>query len=207
VVLFFAASLTLPGCQFRALKRDLEEQDTIASISGSVVEETPSGSPIAVAVFSDAMLRENVVNAQLSHSREFRLNVRPGTYFVFAFADENRDFDYQANEPAGYFGAPTPVVLGDGAERTDIEITLRPHLALPEIEGSGSARRQDADSEFPKLWAGRRNVGALATLGDRRFDPDSRIPAYRPPVTMDSTTVIMRYCSIFVPVKQLLPPP
>lgn len=162
--------VALPGCQFASLRRDLEDKQRIASVSGSVVEETPSDSPVVVALFADEKIRENMVNARLSQSRKFSLDVLPGTYIAFAYADENRDFDYQVGEPAGYHGDPTPIVVGAGDERIGIEITLRRDLVLPKIAGDGSAPRDGDDSEFERLWAGRRNVGRVAALEDERFD-------------------------------------
>lgn len=165
-----ALSAALAGCQFIDLGRDLEEMNKFSTISGEVVQVTPNDNPIAVALFSDALQRERLINVKLIDGKEFAFGAPPGDYFLFAFEDKSGDFQYQPSEPAGYYGDPSPVVLTPGADRKDIRIVLRRNLVLPDPEESESAQAESDDERFPLLWAGRKNIGAIANLEDRRFE-------------------------------------
>lgn len=165
------AALVLSGCQFIELKQELKEMKKFTVIEGTIVQEGLSDSPVAVALFSNALKRKNLVNARLFDGRKFRFAAPPGKYFLFAFEDRNRDFDYQPNiEPAGFFGNPSPIVLEKGIHRSGIQITLQANLAIPGADEPAPAADTPLARKFPKLWVGRRNIGALAALTDRRFD-------------------------------------
>ncbi len=163
-------SAALAGCQFIDLDGDLQEMNRFSTISGEVVQVAPNDNPIAVALFSDALKRERLINAKLIEEKEFSFGAPPGNYFIFAFEDKNGDFQYQPSEPAGYYGDPSPVVLEAGAGRSDIRIALRRNLVLPERAESDAAPAEPVDERFPLLWAGRKNIGAITDLEDRRFD-------------------------------------
>lgn len=172
-VVFSAALLALAvaGCQFIDLKQELKEMEKFTAIEGTVVQEGLSDAPVAVALFSDALKRKNLINAQLIDGRTFRFFAPPGKYFLFAFEDRNQDFNYQRDqEPAGFFGDPSPIVLEKGTNRTGIQITLRKNLALPQTDEPAPAADTPVAKKFPKLWVGRRNIGAVAALTDSRFD-------------------------------------
>lgn len=164
-----AMSLLLASCKFEELGRELIQMEKFSTISGAVVQDTPSDRPVAVALFADSMKLENLVDVQLIASREFRFTAPPGRYFIFAFEDGNQDFRYQRQEPAGYFGDPSPIVLETGSSRSDISISLRRNLPLP--NGNGRIEKRE-DSTLPKLWRGRKNIGAIASLNDTRFDDE-----------------------------------
>ena len=164
------SSAALVGCQFIDLGRDLEEMDRFSSITGEVVQVTPNGNPIAVALFSDALKRERLINVKLIEEKDFTFGAPPGDYFLFAFEDKNGDFQYQRSEPAGYYGDPSPVALEAGVDRSDIRIWLRPNPVLPARGESDAAPADSAEEKFPLLWAGRKNIGAIADLEDPRFE-------------------------------------
>ena len=136
VVLSFA----LAGCNLVDMVRDNKEMKKFSTISGRILKHAPSDNPIVVALISDAIKRENVVNAKQIESKEFSFGAPPGNYFIFAFEDTNRDYRFHAGEPAGFHGNPTPIVLRPGASRTDILINLRPNLKLPASAKSGRCR-------------------------------------------------------------------
>ncbi len=165
----FALCIALVGCQFVDLARDKKEMNKFSAISGRVVKEKPSDNPVVVALFSNLLRRKHLVNAKLIDSKEFLFYAPPGKYFIDAFEDKDRDFGYKPGEPAGYHGDPTPIVLRVGADRADIRIKLRRDLVLPVPEESDSARPDPDNGKFPKLWVGRKNIGAMAALEDRRF--------------------------------------
>jgi len=165
-------SIALAGCQFIDLGDELEEMQTFSAISGNIEQDQPSDNPVAVALFSEVLERDHLFDAQLLESRDFRFGAPPGKYFIFAFEDTNRDFRLQPDEPAGYYGNPTAIALEAGSDRTGIRIILRRGISLPDAGRPDAATRTNHQAQFPKLWAGRKNIGALASLDDHRFDDD-----------------------------------
>jgi pimeloyl-ACP methyl ester carboxylesterase len=164
-------TLWATGCQFIALDRELKEMEKFTTIEGSVTEESKSTNPVAIALFAHEMTRQNLVNAKLIEGRHFRFAAPPGKYFLFAFEDKNQDFDYQPKqEAAGYYGNPTPIIVRKNASQRGIRIHLRPDLPLPSRHESRPKDRRKADAFLPQLWQGRKNIGALVSLDDGRFD-------------------------------------
>ena len=165
-------ALLLSACQLVDLSEDLEIVEELGYLNGSLVLESPGEGPFAIALFADAMTRENLVDAKLIETTDFRFAALAGSFYLFAFEDRNGDFQYQADEPAGFYGLPSPIEVVAGAEIQDIRITLRLNPRLPEPSNESSARKQPEGQELPRLWAGRRNIGALASLDDSRFDQE-----------------------------------
>jgi hypothetical protein len=110
-----------------------------------------------VALFADALRRDQVVNAKLLSSSGFTFGVPPGNYVPFAFEDQNKDLQYQPGEPAGVVGVESPIVVVAGKTVTDVAVDLNPEFRPP---ASG-----ETATNYPKLWAGRKNVGSIANDG------------------------------------------
>ena len=165
-------SAALAGCQFIDLGNDLEDMARLSVIQGTIQQEVPSDHPIAVALFSEEMSRDQVINAKLIESQEFQFTVRPGNYFIFAFEDINGDFDYQPGEPAGHFGDPSAIAIGADTEQIAIEITLYREFKLADAGGDKPKTAKENDEHPPKLWRGRANIGEIKELDDPRFDED-----------------------------------
>ncbi len=161
---------TLAACQFIDLGNDLEEMEVFSSIEGRILQDVPSDHPIAVALFSEEMSSDHLINAKLIESQDFRFGVPPGTYFIFAFEDINGDFDYQPGEPAGYYGDPSAIVIDADAEEAVIEVTLHRDFKLADTDEDNVTAAEQDDEALPKLWRGRSNIGEVKALDDPRFD-------------------------------------
>ena len=162
--------IILAGCQFIDLGSDLEEMEGLSSIQGSILQDEPGDDPIAVALFSEEMSRDQVIDAKLIESQEFQFTVPPGNYFIFAFEDINGDFDYQPGEPAGHFGDPSAIAIGADTEQIAIEVTLYREFKLADAGGDKPKTAKENDEHLPKLWRGRANIGEIKELDDPRFD-------------------------------------
>ncbi len=150
------------------LRKDIEERETVATVSGSITEEVPSDNPIVFAIFSERMLRQNVVNRELTRDRDYSLSVFPGEYYIGAFVDANGDQQFQTSELHGYYGypgEPVPIEVGDGEKRTNVDFDLVREVELPDLGPD--------DGEFPLLWRGRKNIGAIASLDDDQFSAEN----------------------------------
>ena len=167
----------LSACQFAGLDRDLKELETFASIEGSVSLNSASENPIAVALFSNKLDRDHLINAKLIDTRDFKIGGPPGRYIVFAFEDRSRDFQYQRGEPAG---VTTPIVLQAGKNVSGVVIELDKDFLPPEADNAAPDNTQPSNAKtseratavrfLPNLWAGRKNIGAITSLGDPKFD-------------------------------------
>lgn len=165
VVLF---CLVPSACQFVRLDKDLEQMEKYAAINGVIRQAAPNDNPMVVALFSEKLQLSNLVDAKLIDSREFRFTTTPGEYLLVAFEDTNRDFKYQAGEPAGYHGKPTPILLGPGEGKAEIFVSTG--TSLVDRSARARAERESGNDFVPKLWLGRKNIAAIVTLEDRRFD-------------------------------------
>ncbi|MGH1480616.1 MAG: esterase/lipase family protein [Geminicoccales bacterium] len=164
-------STTVAGCHFIDLGNDLEEMNNFFAINGTIVQENPGDNPVAVALFSDALESEQLLDTKLIESSTFRFDVTPGDYFIFAFEDLNRDSHYQSDEPAGFYGNPSAITIEADSGETAIDVALREDLEFPDINQDSSMFSGLDDKAFPKLWRGRTNIGEVATLDDQKFDP------------------------------------
>ena len=164
------AALLITGCALLNLRDDLREIEKLAALEGNVAETGSLDGPVVLAVIKDEFRRDHLAEVRVIDPDRFEIMLPKGTYFVFIYVDENRDFQYQPNEPAGFFGDPTPISLAEGARRTGLTISLKRNLELPENARQKEGADGAASTDLPYLWAGRRNVGALIALDDPRFD-------------------------------------
>jgi len=93
------------GCGFSRLKQDLKELETVSTISGTIISESPKKKPIFIGLFSidKELLRYNIKYK----SGHYEFFVLPGTYFIAAF--EDADYDFSAWHPSGR----TPLSIRD----------------------------------------------------------------------------------------------
>lgn len=162
--------LVLNACQFVRLDKDLEELEKYAVISGVIRQDSPNDNAMVVALFSEQVRLSNLVDAKLIDSRAFRFTTTPGAYLLVAFEDTNRDFKYQAGEPAGYHGDPTPILLDGDESQVEAEIVVSAGTSLVDPATRARAERESGSDAVPRLWVGRKNVAAIVALEDRRFD-------------------------------------
>jgi hypothetical protein len=153
------------SCVFRALRRNIEELDRFAMIGGAVEGEVP-GSEMTVVVLLRSDTGEPVDSFALGRRGKYFFRVPAGTYFLGAFGDANRDFQYDpAKERGVWYGAPEPVRVSPGSAHDQIDLIL----------SAAGARVIDRPLTAPEL--GRRgmhdlpdiNVGTVATIDDARF--------------------------------------
>lgn len=171
IFLLAMLSMALANCAFVDLGRELEKMNSFSAIAGTIEHDNLDGSPIAVVLFQGGMTLKHIVNAKLIEKSTFRFAAPPGDYLLFAFEDTNGDFLYQSHETAGYFGRPTFISLKPGTDRTDIRITLDKHFSLTEDADLESTAQDVQEAKLPNLWHGAKNIGAITSLDDPRFDP------------------------------------
>jgi len=167
---FVLLCLVLSACQFARLNKDLGELEKYTVINGVIRQDSPNDNPMVVLLFSEKVQLSNLISAKLIESRDFSFLASPGVYLLFVYEDINRDFRYQASEPAGYYGDPTPIQLGNGKAQVVVEIVVSAGTSLEKQAARARAERESSSDAVPKLWAGRKNIGAIVALEDKRFD-------------------------------------
>ena len=119
-----ALSVALTGCQFIGLKREIDKMERFTSFNGEIVRKNPNDNAVVVALFSEKLSLDQLINVKLVDSSAFRFGVPPGKYAIFAFEDTNGDFRYQPEEPAGLQGRTKPILVRADSKRTDVRIEI-----------------------------------------------------------------------------------
>lgn len=164
--LFVALLLLCSGCAMVGLRQDLAALDTAAEISGSVVVDTESRSPVFVALYKETADKPTLQTYWIAYdTSEFRLFAPAGKYYLFAFEDTNENATFDPDEQVGWYGKPTLLVADAGSALRGLHLTLRtpaearlalPQLYIPTIE------RMPLERVI-------RNPGTVVPLTDRRF--------------------------------------
>lgn len=162
------AMMTIHGCVFQGLQEDLVKLEEAAEISGKVFVAPESTSPIFVVLYKDQDATLVLHAYWIAYrSGEFRFPVEPGSYYLFAFEDQNEDSAFQAEERVGWYGDPDILTVGPGAVISGLTLTL--------------SKQSDAGNKLPPFPAlsistvptGRMKVsiGTVAQLSDSQFGP------------------------------------
>lgn len=98
-LLFFGLSL-LGGCSFSRLKKDLEEQESLAVLEGDLsLDGFSSSEPIIIGLVSVDGPHPTLVSHRVLHKpKPFTFAAPVGRYRLFAFVDENNDQKYGEGE-------------------------------------------------------------------------------------------------------------
>ncbi|MBW2564356.1 MAG: hypothetical protein JRE29_10070, partial [Deltaproteobacteria bacterium] len=151
------------GCGFLRLKQDLKEWETVSTISGTIISESPRKKPIFIGLLSiDKELLRYDIKYESGHYEFF---VLPGTYYIAAFEDANEDFIFQHDEYVGAYGYPDPIKVAAGGNIDTINVTLlspeKAKVAMPEIytKPEKTVKIEAKDVQF----------GEIVKINDPRF--------------------------------------
>jgi len=169
------ALVWLAGCStIFAVKDQQERADTTCVLAGTVRTERPPRGPLIVALFvraGDDYALADYFTAEKPGPWVF--GVQPGTYFVAAFEDVNRDGAYQ-DEPFFRPDPAHPVVLAPGGRVTDLAIVIPAAgraLKTGRIALADLTARSTEEQRAKSLYA-LSVMGKVTTLDDPRFADD-----------------------------------
>ncbi len=151
------------GCGFSKLKQDLKQLETVSTISGTIICESPRKKPIFIGLLSidKELLRYNIKYK----SGHYEFFVLPGTYYIAAFEDANEDFTFQHDEYVGAYGSPDPIKVAAGSNIDTINVTLlspeKAKLAMPEL--------YKRHTKAVKIEAKNVHFGEIVKINDPRF--------------------------------------
>jgi pimeloyl-ACP methyl ester carboxylesterase len=168
--------LAVGGCStLFAVNEQQKLADTNCIISGTVTTEKPARGPLVVGLFrhvNDEYLLVDYFTA--SKPGDWMLAVQPGTYWVAAFEDANRDGAYE-DEPFYRPDEAHPLVLASGQNVSGLDVVI-PFAGRARREGhltlSGMMARGDDEQKARSLFA-LSKVGEVAALVDPRFSQAS----------------------------------
>lgn len=169
------ATSALAGCStLLAVKGQQRLADTLSVISGTIASERPSGGPLIVVLVTrggeDYVVVDHFAAAKPG---AWVFGVDPGTYWVAAFEDVNRDGAYQ-DEPFYRPDPNRPLVLtaGQRVENLDIVIPFAGRaLKTGKLTLTGMMARGEEAQKSRSIYA-LAKLGEIVTLDDARFTDD-----------------------------------
>ena len=131
--------LNISACNLIDIKQDANKVDSAGIIKGKIKLQTDQSGEIIVnryhmqnkAYISDNFSRANFLG-------KYQFDSYPGSYFIYAFVDNNNDGLYQENEHSNFYsnepGIPAPVLLSPGESVTVPDIIISGKLPALNIE-------------------------------------------------------------------------
>jgi pimeloyl-ACP methyl ester carboxylesterase len=167
----------LGGCQFGALRTNLETFDQNGFLRGVVTTPDDASGPIVVFAVPEPGSGDVAADwTVLARPGPYFLVVPVGTYRVGVFADRNHSLVYDAGDPAGWVQDGRAITARPGAMTAGLDLALNGTPPATPITVGLPVR---GETEVDSLPAGR--VGEIATLDDPRFsDANARIGLWRP---------------------------
>lgn len=152
------------GCSVKKAYQQVQVLENLGVITGKISSISNQKGAIMVVLFRDEggiPVRESREN--ISEKGIYHFNVIPGSFYIAAFVDINRDGLYQPEEHGNYYGYPTNFAVA--AQQT---------IALETITISGQPPKLDAKIKpINKEWAVWKNIGKVITLDDHRLTHDN----------------------------------
>lgn len=158
------AVVTLSGCVFSKLDKDLSRLDTETHLFAGDVSSDLLEFHSSVVVSMADPAAENIISFRmLAGEGEYEIRQAREPAWFFAFADLNEDLRFQPDEPFGWAAAAAAVVPDDKAtEQVDILISRQGEAAYP-------ARLVDEPLENHLRNYARVQMGSVSSLDDPLF--------------------------------------
>jgi len=162
-------SLLLASCgNLLSLREELKEAKRgFIQVSGQLDSPSCANCPTIVVAMGDKKGKEIHAYRVFERAGSFQMVTLAGSRYLFAFNDLNNDFEYQPDEPSGWYELPAAFPAGGSIANIDLQI--RP-LATDDSGWPAMGNLFD----LRKSRAGILSVqlGQLIDLDDPRFDQD-----------------------------------
>ena len=166
LAVFFIFIIFCLGCAFREVPKQSQIIGSMGMIKGTVENTSSQKGPLIALRYSennDVIYLEGVT--QVNKLGEYQFYVLPGTYYIAAFIDRNRDGLYQSDEQLNYYGNPTKVTVAAGqtvvVEKITVSDTASARAVGPKIQ-----------NQLSPMFA---NIGRIVGLDDPMFARDKCI--------------------------------
>lgn len=152
------------GCSIFQIREQSRQIGTAAVLEGRVINSTGKNGAIIVCLFKNTANIYTLVDAmQADEDGDYRFWREPGTYYIMAFLDTNKDSQFQDAEYWSYFGKPDGIAL-QASKTTRLETFT--------ISTTAPARLSDIKIEN-RLTPVSNNFGKIARLDDQNmFAPE-----------------------------------
>ena len=164
LMVLFCLIFILPGCSLKEIHEQIQLAENVGFIKGSIKLTSDQKGPVIVLRFRDKngipVLRSQVI---ASEKGDFQFSVIPGSLYIAAFIDVNKDGRYQPEEHGNYHGFPSKIDVAPKHTVNLDTITITGVVPRPETEIKSIA-------EIGAIW---KNIGRVTTLDDPRFSRDN----------------------------------
>ena len=169
IVLLAVISMLLASCSNMLSLRDelIQTKNSFIRLSGEIDSSFCEGCPIIVVAMGDRSGKDIHAYRVFENSGSFQMTAMVATRHLFAFNDLNNDFEYQPDEPSGWYDLPVNSALGGRVERIDLDI--KP-LAVDAAGWPAMGNLFDLRKGNSALLS--TQLGLKVGLDDARFDPD-----------------------------------
>jgi pimeloyl-ACP methyl ester carboxylesterase len=170
-----AATLGLAGCStLLAVKGQQRLADTTCVVAGTVASERPTGAPLIVVLVTRGADDWVVVDYfTAAKAGPWVFGVQPGTYWVAAFEDVDRDGAYE-DEPFYRPDPDRPLVLSAGQQVSKLDIVIPfggRALKTGKLTLTGMMARGEDAQKAKSIYAISK-LGEIVRLDDPRFSDD-----------------------------------
>jgi pimeloyl-ACP methyl ester carboxylesterase len=154
----------LSGCSLKEIHQQTELVDNIGFIKGTIKVTSAQKGPVIVLRYRDEKgIPVLLGNRSTSENGNFLFPALPGTFYIAAFIDVNKDGSYQPGEHGNYYGSPSKIDVAARQTVTVATITIAGEVPQPETEVKPIA----------KVFAAWENIGQVVTLNDPRFSREN----------------------------------
>jgi len=176
--------ITLPGCAFLRLQKDLDRLDTAATVRGTLATPEGSSGPFVVAIIKRSTHSPMVRNYWFNSSAgEFMFLVEPGQYSLLGFEDRNRNSVFDQGEAVGELGGESPLELTAASVSAVGELRLRLGGSL----SSAGRAALEANQSGTSLLNTKVSIGEQTTLLDPAFVRENASKGFWQPLTFITT--------------------
>jgi pimeloyl-ACP methyl ester carboxylesterase len=164
LMVLFCFIFTLPGCSIKEIHEQTQIVENVGLIKGKINLTSNQKGPVIVLRFRDEngipVLRSQGIASEKGY---FQFSVIPGTHYIAAFIDVNKDGRYQPEEHGNYHGFPSKIDVAPKHTVNLDTITITGVVPRPETEIKSIAK-------ISAVWE---NIGRIITLDDPRFSRDN----------------------------------
>ena len=169
LLLMSCVTVSVSGCSLYQAKKDIRQLERTVELLGEVIVED-ADKPVGIVLLREEAGKKTVRNYFIRYgSGPFRFVVASGPLYLFAFEDENEDQEYDAGEPASWYGGTAPkeikTVEGEKVEGLLIKLSRK----LPEDTDALVRPKERANDTIRTLGQVRVSRGEVVGLDEDRF--------------------------------------
>lgn len=169
LLLMLSVMVSVTGCSLYRAKKDIQLLERTAELHGDVIVEGEE-KPVGIVLLREESGKKAVKSYFIRYGTgPFRFILAPGPVYLFAFADENEDQEYDVGEPAAWYGGlvPEEIQALEGGKIDGLIIELS--RQVPEGTDAIVRPREGIHDSVKMLGQVRVSRGEVVSLDDERF--------------------------------------